>query len=262
MTNEGPFFLSRVECPICKSLNEFETVKVGAFVESGRDADFCPTGIKWRFPRYQEYNPLVFFTATCPNCFYSREFNNSFKDWKSDNNFKLYRLKTIKVKHLEHLSRPDSTVKELGSGIDLARRPSESAITKLLLAVFDELLSDRHSNLDLGRWYLRIAWVFRDLGRGDNPNVSFLKSVMVEVESRYNQLRQTIESLQEQSAVFKRHLKAQFDTDKISAELKSQMLPFRERFNVKIESLDVGIASSLEQLRATEQLLDEYKSIT
>src|SRR3990172_4301697 len=115
MTNDSPFFHSRVECPICKTLNEFEAVKVGAYVESGRDADFCPTGIKWRYPRYQEYNPLVFFTATCSNCFYSREFNSSFKEWKNDNNFKTYRLRAVKDKHLEQLSGDDSTIKQLGS---------------------------------------------------------------------------------------------------------------------------------------------------
>ncbi len=262
MTNDSPFFNSRVECPICKSLNEFETVKVGAYVESGRDADFCPTGIKWRFPRYQEYNPLAFFTATCPTCFYSREFNNNFKEWKNDNNFKTYRLKAIKDKHLEHLSRADSTIRRLGSGIDATRRPNESAIIKLHLAIFGELLAERHSNLDLGRWYLRIAWLFRDLGRNDNPNVSFMKSIMIEIESKYNQLRQTIDTLQEQSAVFKKHLQAQFETDKVSAELKSQMLPYRDKFNDKIASLDSAVASSIEQLQATEQLLEEYKRVT
>lgn len=262
LTNDSPFIHSRVECPICKSLNEFETIKVGAYVESGRDADFCPTGIKWRYPRYQEYNPLVFFTATCSNCFYSREFNNNFKEWQSDNNFKTNRLKAIKEKHLEQLSRADSTIKQLGSGIDLARRPNESAIIKFHLAIFDERLAERHSHLDLGRWYLRIAWIFRDLGRTENPNVSLLKSIMGEIESKYNQLRQTIDSLKEQSAVFKRHLQAQFETEKISTELKSQMLPYREKFNDRIATLDSSVESAMAQLQATEELLDEYKTST
>lgn len=261
-TNDSPFIHSRVECPVCKSMNEFETVKVGAYVESGRDADFCPTGIKWRYPRYQEYNPLVFFTATCTHCYYSREFDNNFKEWPSDANFKSQRIKAVKEKHLEHLNRADSVIKQLGSVIDSTRRPNESAIIKLHLAVFDELLAERHSNIDLGRWYLRIAWIFRDLGRTENPNVSFLKSVMIEIESKYNQLRQTIDSMKEQSAVFKRHLEAQFETDRISAELKSQMLPYREKFKMRIASLDSGVEASLEQLKATEQLLEEYKSST
>ncbi len=262
MSNESAFFMTRVECPVCKSLNEFESIKVGAYIESARDADFCPTGIKWRFPRYQEYNPLAFFTATCSNCFYSREFNSSFKDWKNDNNFKTYKLKSIKDKHLEQLSRADSVIKRLSTGIDMARRPNESAIVKLYLAVYDELLTERFSNLDLGRWYLRIAWIFRDLGRSDNPSTSILKSIMIEIESKYNQLRHTIESLKDQSAVFKKHLEAQFATDKISAELKSQILPHKEKFVDKIFALDASVASSIEQLTLIEKVLTEYKSAT
>lgn len=67
MATESPFLLFRVECPICKQLNEFETIRVGAYAEEGRDTDFCPANVKWRFPRYQGYNPLVFFIATCTN---------------------------------------------------------------------------------------------------------------------------------------------------------------------------------------------------
>ncbi len=33
MANDSPFYLTRLECPICKTLNEFETVRVGAYVE-------------------------------------------------------------------------------------------------------------------------------------------------------------------------------------------------------------------------------------
>ena len=77
MQNDSPFLLSKVECPICKTLNEFEIIKVGAYAERGRDTDFCPLDIHWRFPPYQAYNPLVFFAATCSNCFYTRELNSS-----------------------------------------------------------------------------------------------------------------------------------------------------------------------------------------
>ena len=262
MANDSPFFYTRVECPVCKALNEFETIKVGAYVESGRDADFCPTGIKWRFPRYQEYNPLVFFTATCPSCLYSRELNTNFKDWKNDNNFKTYKLKTIKDKHLEQLSHSDSVLKQLGAGIDLARRPNESAIIKLHLAIFDELLSERFSQLDLGRWYLRIAWIYRDLGRFENPNAGVLKSTMMEIESKYNQLCQTIESIKEQSAVFKRHLEAQFETDKVSAEIKSKMIPYKAPLAEKISSLNSSVESSVQQIKLIEKVLEEYKTAT
>ncbi len=48
MSVESPFYLTRIECPICKALNEYETVKVGSFEEVGRDTDFRPTEINWK----------------------------------------------------------------------------------------------------------------------------------------------------------------------------------------------------------------------
>ena len=152
MANESPFYLTRLECPICKTLNEFETVRVGAYVEKGRDTDFCPLKVEWRYPKYQSYNPLAYFTATCSNCYYTREFNNSYKEWKNDGNFRTYRLKTVKEKHLDQLATADSVIKKMGQGIDLAEYPSESAILKLHLAAFDELFAERPSQLDLGRF--------------------------------------------------------------------------------------------------------------
>ena len=111
MAKDSPFLLFKVECPICKTLNEFEMVRVGAYTEEGRDTDFCPLNVNWRFPKYQAYNPLVFFTATCSNCYYTRELTNSFKDWKNDNTFRTYRLKAVKDKHLEQLSTAGSVIK-------------------------------------------------------------------------------------------------------------------------------------------------------
>ena len=75
MSNESPLFLTKVECPVCKTINEFETIKVGAYVEEDHDTDFCPKGRRWHNPKYAIYNPLLFFMATCENCYYTREFN-------------------------------------------------------------------------------------------------------------------------------------------------------------------------------------------
>ncbi|NOY88187.1 MAG: DUF2225 domain-containing protein, partial [FCB group bacterium] len=179
MSNESPFYLSKVECPICKTINEFETIKVGSYYENGRETDFCPKDIKWRYPRYQSYNPLVYFTATCSNCYYTREFTTNFKEWKNDHNFRTYRLKSVKEKHRDQLATADSVLKRLGEAIDISRYPNESAIIKLHLAIFDELLlGDRASNLDLGRFYLRVGWVFRNLGKGESPHIQFLKGLL------------------------------------------------------------------------------------
>ena len=96
MPSETPFLTFKVECPVCKTINEFEQVKVGAFTETGRDTDFCPQDIQWRSPRYQAHNPLLYFTATCSNCFYTRELTNTYREWKTDNSFRTFKLKNIK----------------------------------------------------------------------------------------------------------------------------------------------------------------------
>lgn len=163
---ESPLFLTRVECPVCGTVNEFETIRVGAYTEGERETDFSPSFIKWRNPRYQKYHPLLFFAAACTQCHYTREFNAKFKEWSKDNHFRAYRLKVIKERHLRDLEASGSFIKMVGAVLDNERYPHETAVLKLLLAAYDELLNDHPSDLDLGRFYLRIAWMFRQLQIG------------------------------------------------------------------------------------------------
>lgn len=260
MAQDSPFFITKVECPICKTVNEFETVRVGAYVEEERDTDFCPLNIKWRFPKYDGYNPLVYFSATCENCFYTREFNNSFKDWKKDNTFRTYRLKTIKEKHLEQLSQDGSVIKEIAKAIDTARYPNESAVLKLHLAIIDETLQEHHSKLDLGRFYLRIGWIFRQLDQGENSNLKLLRGMMSDLESRYRQARgsmtQGAKSFKGFVSLFSRHC----DDVQVTAEIQSQMLSHREKMGAYfdgIEQTQDELAGKCEEL---SNLLIEYRS--
>lgn len=260
MPSESPFLNFKVECPICKTINEFETVRVGAYTESGRDTDFCPVEIKWRFPRYQGYNPLLFFTATCENCFYTREFSNKFKEWKNDTNFRTYRLKAIKEKHLEQLSIADSPVKLIGSALDTQRHPNETAILKLLLAIYDELLAERPHALDLGRFYLRMAWVFRGLGEGEDPGTMVLKGMMQEIDNKYAAITGTLAALREDIQSFGATVDSHFDSNQLSAEIKSQMLTYRDPYREKFDSLNQSTAEFEQRLQELRDNLNDYRS--
>ncbi|MDH3891272.1 MAG: DUF2225 domain-containing protein [candidate division Zixibacteria bacterium] len=260
MANDNPFFLTKLECPICKTINEFETVRVGAYVEKGRDTDFCPSGIEWRYPKYQAYNPLSYFTATCTNCYYTREFNNSYKEWKSDGNFRTYRLKSVKELHLDRLATADSVLKRMGEAVDLVNNPSESAILKLHLAAFDELLCEHVGNLDLGRFYLRIGWVYRSMVTCENPDQQFLNKSLLQVDNRGGMMDEALGKLKEEAAVWARHLSAHFETDQVSTQLKSQMLPFRDKFDAELARLQVTFNQTQTQLELMKDLMSEYKS--
>lgn len=183
--NQRPFFRIKLECPVCRQINEFDVIKQGEYTESGRDTDFASIGIVWKNPAYQKYNPLLFFAATCQKCYYTRELNASYREWQSDSNFKSYRLPSQKKRHLAELANDNSIIRLLGERIDIDSYPSESAIIKLLLAIYDENLRDRSSSLDIARFYIRIGWIYRDQGQIDvsrTPMQLMLKKIQMEID--------------------------------------------------------------------------------
>ncbi len=260
MASESPFLVFKIECPICKTINEFEQVKVAAYTEGSRDTDFCPRDIEWRYPKYQAYNPLVFFTATCSNCFYTREFTNKYREWKSDNAFRTFQLKNIKVKHLEQLSVADSIVRQLGEAISSNRYPNETAILKLHLAIFDAQLADHPSNLDLGRYYLRIGWVFRTTGEGEDPNLVMLGGLIREIDNRFAGVQAATSNMQQALDELAGSIKAHFGVEQIPAELQSRMFSYRDRFDSGLAALNDPIQAALAKQDDFKSLLDEYRA--
>ena len=259
MSNESPFLIFKIECPVCKTINEFEQIKVGAYVEGDRDTDFCPKDINWRFPKYQAYNPLVFFTAMCSNCYYTREFTTKYREWKTDNAFRTFQLKSIKPKHLEQFSVADSIVRRLGEAIDVSRYPNESAILKLHLAVFDGLQCEHPSYLDLGRFYLRIAWVFRTLNQGADPNTTTLTGLIRDIENKAAQSENAAAELQRAHDQLAASIRAQYGVQNLTADLQSQMLSFRDSWDGQVESINQLIGQIGENQGRARQLLQEYR---
>jgi len=259
MAAESPFYMTKVECPICKTINEFETIKMGAYTESGHDTDFCPSGRTWRNPRYQAHNPLLYFVATCANCFYTREFNSNFKDWKDDGYFKTYRQKIVKEKHLDLLARADSVIKTIGQELDPNRYPNETAILKLLLAIIDESLNDKQIHLDLGRFYIRIGWLYREIENGENPNQQLIKGYMVDIEKEFSRLRDSLVTVEERLYSVERAAAQQFSDDKISAELKSILYPIKDKYDSETMAFRNLLSLVNGKIEALETIFREHK---
>jgi uncharacterized protein (DUF2225 family) len=161
MKTDSPLFYTTVSCPICGAQNKFENIRKGAYSISGTDTDFMPLGIKWKSEKMRNVNPLLFFIATCSKCYYSVELNESFKRWKDDTHFCNYKLKPLREVYQEHLKNENGLIKMLGHTLDPDNYPNETAICKLLLSIFQEKLNSHPSHLTLGRYYLRIGWIFR-----------------------------------------------------------------------------------------------------
>lgn len=260
MSNDSVFLLQKIECPVCKSINEFEVIKIGSYTEDGRDSDFCPTSIEWRTPRYQGYNPLLFFTGTCGNCFYSREVSQKYREWKNDVNFKTYRLKPLRERHLEQFSHPDSIVKLMGQAVDSSAHPNESAILKLLLAVYDEELLDLPNQLDLGRYYLRVGWVYRYMSSSEDPGKLFISGLMNEVTNKHAALHTSLETFAKDISSFARHVSTHFDAPNLSADLKSRMLAHQDSFESRVAAMNSMVRSGQENLDLLKTVIDDYRS--
>ena len=264
-SDESPFYITRVECPVCKTINDFETIKMGAYNESGRDSDFCPTGREWRNAKYQAVNPLLYFMVTCSSCFYTREFNRKFREWKEDNAFRTYRQKVVRQRHLNVLAENDSLLKRLGEAMWSASYPGPTAINKLLLGVIDELMLDQPAHFDIGRWYLRVGWLFRERGPGQSANPSpravkqlrlgsALRDVIGDVDrlrARIGEIKQMVDSHPEAAA------STPDDTEGPDRCIRtvSSMVD-------NIEGISAGIESMLERLKTRESESGESGSST
>lgn len=196
MVNEQtPYFATKIECPVCGFLNSFEILKQGSYTESGKDTDFAPTGRVWKDPTFQGYNPLLYFTGTCRNCYYTREMNSAFKGWQKDSSFRTYRLPGQKKKHLNEIASDDNVIKVLGKSIDYKNFPNESAIVKLLIAIYDELLLERPTSLDIARYYLRIGWIYREITGGNSQSISLTQITVNNVQYEISRLKEYMEGL-------------------------------------------------------------------
>ena len=164
MAEDTPFVLTRVTCPVCRTVNEYECVKAGAYTESGFDTDFRPLGRRWANPRYQWVNPLLYFMATCTSCFYTRELTRASAADPSDPCASPDETRSLRQRHLGSLTEQDSSIRRLGDSLWAESYPIPTAINKLALGILSEHLLEHPSDYDLARWYLRVAWLFRELG--------------------------------------------------------------------------------------------------
>ncbi len=252
MTADTPFYIHKVECPICNTINQFETIKVGAYKEEGKDTDFRPIGIRWMNPKYQRYNPALFFVATCSKCFYSREYTSKFREWQKDMQFRNYRLKTIKRLHVDHLALENSTMQLLGTRLDPEKYPLQTAINKLLLAVYDELLLERHSNMDIARFYIRVAWLFREGKSADTTDrdvyLGYLSNLGEDVRSLHSIFYRLDELMNNLSLSINSHISdPSFESNPLASDLKGA---YSEALN-HLSSANKQLGSAIEHIQET-----------
>jgi uncharacterized protein (DUF2225 family) len=251
--------LSEIECPLCQTVNQFETVSSGSMKESESDTDFSQKEIHWVDSSLDMIHPLLYYVAVCQNCNFAVEITDSYKNWQGHPSL-IQKIKSIKSSHLEKLSQNNSSIKKLGEAINVEQYPNQSAIIKIHLAIIDELLDENQDPLQLGRYYLRIGWLYRFINSTENEKSANLENKLSEIDNSYSEFKNQITNSKSDFDNLNHKIQNHLNSDDITGKFNSG----KELQNDEIAGSIEDLASQFEQFQYSlsdfEEKLDDYKN--
>jgi uncharacterized protein (DUF2225 family) len=172
-----------VTCPACGKGYLEQRLSPQAYRVTASDTDFCPAERIWLHPQTNGLTPLAYFMQTCPNCYFTTESRDALFHSKPHLVEKDPQL-TIQIqRHQEQLEMPDSPLSKLAQAYRRCHHSFCRVVLKFLLGICDEKLKDHYSNYNLARYYLRLAWVFRERTQLENPEAGLR---LLEIKDKLN----------------------------------------------------------------------------
>lgn len=161
MAKETPFVPVKVKCPFCGVESTQRYIKSRMYKEEVVEEDSHVAVYQWENPEFAEIHPNWYHIWHCPTCHFCEE-KEVFRGEDSSGG----KLEMIKEKLLIHSRMPGSVIANIGSKINFEndRYHVDSAILAHLLAIHEqELLSiNMRQYAKLARFYLRLAWLYRE----------------------------------------------------------------------------------------------------
>jgi len=164
-----------VICKMCGKSSTQKKVKSHLFVERDLDIDLRPKTITWTVNANESTNPAHFFMYTCPHCFFTAS-SVVFENPLRSINIPVTRFKSDFQNALDANPGMRTVLDELTKSIDSGSVNPFEAIRLHLLAIFHLQIVDeveRRDSLNLGRYSLRLAWLYEDLGENADLNAIF-----------------------------------------------------------------------------------------
>jgi len=164
----SPFESVLASCPACGKGFLEQRLNPGSYRVTSSDTDFYPAQRVWLHSDLSHISPLAYFMQTCPSCFFTGEANETIFQMgppASEN----YQQKLQIERHLNQIEKPGSFLDKLATAYKTCPQAYSRVVIKFLLGIYDEKLKDQYSNYNLARYYLRLAWVFRESHLSD-PN--------------------------------------------------------------------------------------------
>ena len=152
-----------ISCPICGLGNTHLRLKQDIYHVKTREPDGHPMELTWKVPDASSVNPLAYFWGTCKQCFFTREMDDA-EFRRSKENLDVYRshfLENFVSRVADQAQTKMGFLQELGKGIDPSD-PFGAVLIRFLLGIYSECMKGTPFYGNLGRYYLRIAWLYRD----------------------------------------------------------------------------------------------------
>jgi len=167
----NPFITKEVACPVCEKKSPQRRIKGHLFVEKSRDVDLRPTAIQRAKTGLEHIHPLVYYLWHCPHCRYTAwpgVFENPVKALP----LTIAKYRAVFLEPLGQEQAAGRVLERLALGLEAADLDFFLGVKAHLLAIFQLLLIQSQTgvrdSLNLGRYYLRLSWLYRELAeRGD-----------------------------------------------------------------------------------------------
>ena len=154
----------KLQCGVCEAENTFFRLKRDIVNPAKREGDGHALVYKWGKLGFDEINPLDFFWGVCQKCSFTGELNDA-KFRQAERNIKEFK-KGIHPSGIQSLLTGLSTGSGMGQA--LGKRlgdvdPLVVIVAEFHLGIYSQCLLQKPLPGNIARYYLRLAWVYRDV---------------------------------------------------------------------------------------------------
>ena len=158
--------LLKLSCPVCNNPNTFYRLKANVCWPLGREEDGHPLEWGWQIKGFENLDPLRFFFSLCHKCYFAAETENA-RFRGCTNGAERFRadysqagLQWLLLRSVDGRGVAQVLGKNMAEGDLLCR-----TVVTFHLGIFSECLRRELSPGTLARFYLRLAWVYRQRER-------------------------------------------------------------------------------------------------
>ena len=153
-----------IVCPVCSTSNHYYRLKRDMARAATSEGDGHPTKWKWGKPGFDTVDPKQFFMGSCSKCGFTGELDDA--DYRTSGKNPEGFKKDFSADALQGLIAASSLGK--GTAQSLLKRitdddPFGSTHAKIHLGIFSQCARSRVGVGVIARYYLRIAWLYRDI---------------------------------------------------------------------------------------------------